>query len=112
MSKVDDYLQYKAQSDEMRKFADEVKKPRDGAYYADKFGMNFTINETWLGYYGSSSVYSWGDRIVTAMKAEIEKHLRELAEHAAKRLESVTEKSRLEAQDEARQILADTEPKA
>lgn len=109
MSKVDDYLKCKAQSDEMRKFADDVKKPRDGAYYADKFGMNFTIYETWLGYYGSSSVYSWGDRIVIAMKSEIEKHLRELAEHAAKRLEAVTEKARIEAQEEARQILKDTQ---
>lgn len=109
MSKVDDYLKCKAQSDEMRKFADDVKKPRDGAYYADKFGMNFTIDETYLGYYGSSSVHSWGDRIVTAMKSEIEKHLRELAEHAAKRLEAATEKARIEAQEEARQILKDTQ---
>ena len=109
MSKIDDYLRYKAQSDEMRKFADDVNKPRDGSYYADKFGMNFTINETWIGYYGSSSVYSWGDRIVVAMKNEIDKHLRELAEQAAKRLESVTERARIEAQDEARQILKDTQ---
>ena len=112
MSKVDDYLKCKEQSDELRSFANSVNKPYKEGFHADKFGIRLTVNETWLGYYGSSSAYSWSDRIVTVMKNEIENRLRELAEHAAKRLEAVTEKARIEAQDEARQILATTEPGA
>lgn len=105
MSKVDDYLKSKEKSDKMRNFADNVTKPYDGRFYADKFGMRITVEETWLGYYGSSSTYSWGDTEVSEIKKEIELHLRELAEQAASRLEAATEKARINAQEEARQIL-------
>lgn len=103
MSKIDDYNKAKAKSDKMREFADRCESDN-----TDEFGATIEFKETWIGYYGDSSVNNWGDSIVEEIKKEIGFRLRGFASKAAERLEAETEEARLAARTEAQEILEDT----
>lgn len=105
MSKIDDYVKAKARAESLRGFADSVSDPRS----ADKFGMRIKVEETWLGFYGRSSVYSWHDAQVVEVMHQIKLDLRSIVERAAQRVEAESENARKAAADEAREVLGKTE---
>jgi hypothetical protein len=95
MSKIDEYKRAKKKAESLREFA-----------LADKFGMRIKIEETWLGYYGSSSAYSWTDDQIEEVKHQIDLELRNIVQHAAERVGFTAEQAREAAADEAREVLA------
>ena len=101
MSKIDAYNEAKRKAEDMREFADAVADSK----HADKFGMKFRIEETWLGYYGNSSSYGWNDHRVSAVAHQIELELRNIVQHAADRIEFEAEQAAIAAVDEARAVL-------
>jgi hypothetical protein len=105
MSKIEIYKKAKSSAEDMRSFANQVIDDRK----VDKFGMDFSITNTWMGYYGNSSTYAWHEEIKNEMAYEIKRSLRAIAQSAAKRLEEAAEQYRIAAQAEAREVLAQVE---
>lgn len=110
MSKIEVYNEAKSLSARMRSFADQVNpdQAHDSRHYTDKLGLEMEIKKTWAGSYGDSSSYSWSDDIKTEIARQISMDLRAIIENAARRREAITEEKRKAAQDEAREVLAET----
>lgn len=106
MTKIEAWRAAKRESDALREFADSVNASGGyNGYDADKFGADVSFTRTWLGFYGNSSAPAWSDATQAWMKRAIDDKLRYLAEHAAILAEANTEKRRVEAQDEAQEVL-------
>lgn len=105
MGKIDDYNKARIRYDTFASYARDA----ENAQRCDKLGARITINETYRGYYGDSSCYSWNDDVIHAVKEWMESHvrmaLRDIAANAAIEMEDARKAARNEALD----IIKDTD---
>lgn len=101
VSKIDDFNTAKRKSDRLSSFAKTVQD----SHNADKFGAIITLKDDHLGYYGSSSVGSWGDEVRNEVIKQIGIELRGIVLRASKRVENETEAVKRMAVEEAKAVL-------
>lgn len=103
MNKMDQWREAKARAKSTRDFATRCHKDS-----CDKFGATVELSATYQGSYGSSSVHRWSEAEITNVTKEIiQVGFRHFANLAANRAERELEHCRLEATDEAHEILED-----
>ena len=104
MTKIEVYQKAKQEVEKLEKF---ITNWNDSS--CDKKGMRFNNVETYMGWYGNSSVSSWDESVLSNMKEIISEQIPCLAVLALEKAKKNAEKKRIEAQEEARAILIETE---
>ena len=104
MSKIEDFHRAKEEVAALEVF---VKVMEDDGF--DKKGARIEKMDTWIGRYGSSGVSSWKDSVKKAIIDEMTNSIPALAKQALEKAKQKAEEKRIEAADEAREILKETE---
>ena len=104
MTKIETYQKAKTEVEKLEKF---IKNWNDSQ--CDKKGIRFNNVETYMGWYGNSSVSSWDESVVSNMKTIMSEQIPYLAELALEKAKKSAELKRLDAKNEAMEILKETE---
>lgn len=107
MTKLDSYQKAKAKWKALMELA---RRSTDSRW--DKFGATVTLSESFMGTYGNSSTTNWTRDDIQAVTTELRKLLNTAIHTAAVTAKSEMDAARIAAQDEAREVLAETEPAA
>ena len=103
MTKIEAYREAQNTLSLMKDFVETRGNPS-----CDKKGCKVTIKDDYLGLYGCSSTSSWGTAVRKELEWQMEHNIGTLALQAIDRLTAQAEEKRLEAKEEAEEILKAT----